>query len=310
MIAATTHILSRVAWPRWRLRGHGRSRRPHGHPKAGGHATRALGLLAILALGLFASSAAAAEADLSVQQIADKTNYTAYYQGKDGRAQVAMTIKDAQGRTRSRQFTILRRDDQPEGADDKAFTGEQRFYVYFHRPADVNKMVFMVHKHLDRDDDRWLYLPALDLVKRIAASDKRTSFVGSHFLYEDVSGRVTTLDTHELAEVTDTYYVLKNTPKDKGLVEFAWYKMWIHKKTFIPVKIEYYDARGEAYRTYTALKVETIDGFPTVTKARMSDTKIGGETVMEYSDVEYGVDLPADVFTERYLRQPPRKHLK
>jgi hypothetical protein len=254
--------------------------------------------------------AAAAEADLSVQEIVDKTNYTAYYQGKDGRAQVAMTITDKQGRTRSRQFTILRRDDQAEDAKDAEFTGEQRFYVYFSRPADVNKMVFMVHKHLDRDDDRWLYLPALDLVKRIAASDKRTSFVGSHFVYEDVSGRVTTLDEHELAETTDTYYVLKNTPKDKDLVEFAWYKMWIHRKSFIPVKIEYYDDQGEAYRTYTALEVETIDGFPTVTKAKMTDKKIGGETVMEYSGVEYNVGLPKDIFTERYLRQPPRKHLK
>ena len=265
-------------------------------------------LTVLVGLGLLAATPAAA--DLSVREIVEKTNYTAYYQGADGRAQVAMTITDAQGRTRSRAFTILRRDDQPEGAKDAAFTGEQTFYVYFHRPADVNKMVFMVHKHLDRDDDRWLYLPALDLVKRIAASDKRTSFVGSHFVYEDVSGRATTLDTHELTETTDTYYVLKNTPKDKTLVEFASYTMWIHKKTFIPVKTEYYDKQGEAYRTYTALKVETVDGFPTVTKAQMSDTKIGGSTTMEYADVQYGVGLPADIFSERYLRQPPRKHLK
>ncbi len=268
------------------------------------------GTVALAAALVPALPASAAEADLSVQEIVDKTNYTAYYQGKDGRAQVAMTITDKQGRTRSRQFTVLRRDDRAEDAKDAEFTGEQRFYVYFSRPADVNKMVFMVHKHLDRDDDRWLYLPALDLVKRIAASDKRTSFVGSHFVYEDVSGRVTTLDEHELVETTDTYYVLKNTPKDKDLVEFASYKMWIHRKSFIPVKIEYVDAQGEAYRTYQALKVETIDGFPTVTKAKMTETKIGGETVMEYSGVGYNVGLPKDIFTERYLRQPPRQHLK
>jgi len=264
----------------------------------------------VAAVGLLAPPALAAEADLSLDQIVARTNYTAYYQGADGRARVSMTITDKQGRTRSRQFTILRRDDQAEDAKDPEFTGEQTFYVYFHRPADVNKMVFMVHKHLDRDDDRWLYLPALDLVKRIAAGDKRTSFVGSHFLYEDVSGRVTTLDKHELVETTDTYYVLRNVPKDADLVEFAWYKMWIHRKTFIPVKIVYYDEQDEAYRTYTVLKVETIQGFPTVTKAKMSDTNIGGHTVAEYRDVEYNVGLPAGIFAERYLRQPPRKYLK
>jgi len=53
---------------------------------------------------------------------------------------------------------------------DVADGGDQKFYVYFLEPADVRKMVYMVWKHTDRDDDRWLYLPALDLVKRIAAS--------------------------------------------------------------------------------------------------------------------------------------------
>jgi len=278
--------------------------------------TYALMLTAAAAVAVLAPPApapgAAGEtaADLKVADIVHRTNYAAYYKGADGRAQVAMTITDAQGRTRSREFAILRRDDQPEGAEDESFTGEQKFYVYFHRPADVNKMVFMVHKHLDRDDDRWLYLPALDLVKRIAAGDKRTSFVGSHFFYEDVSGRSPALDEHELIETTDTYYVLNNTPKDKTAVEFASYKMWVHKKTFIPVKIQYVDKQGEAYRTYTALKVDTIQGFPTVTQAKMEDTRIGGHTVLAYSDVAYNVGVPADIFTERYLRQPPRKYLK
>ena len=264
----------------------------------------------LVSVGPLAPPARGAGADLSLDEIVDKTNYVSYYQGRDGRAQVSMTITDSQGRTRSREFSIVRRDDQPEGAKDQAFTGDQKFYVYFRRPSDVNGMAFMVHKHLDRDDDRWLYLPALDLVKRIAASDKRTSFVGSHFLYEDVSGRVTTLDKHELVETTDTYYVLKHTPKDKDLVEFAWYKMWIHRKSFIPVKIVYYNEQDEAYRTYQVLKVETIQGFPTVTKAKMSDTNIGGHTVIEYTGVGYNIGLPADIFAERYLRQPPRKYLK
>ena len=129
---------------------------------------------------------------------------------------VKMTITDDQGREREREFTILRRD-----ADDT--DREQKFYVYFHQPADVRDMVFMVWKHVGADDDRWLYLPALDVIKRIAASDERTSFVGSNFFYEDVSGRGIEEDNHELVETTDVYYVLKNTPKDPGAVEFDSY---------------------------------------------------------------------------------------
>jgi len=260
------------------------------------------------ALAFAAAPARAAEPD--VKTIVENTNRAAYYQGRDGRAHVSMTITDAQGRTRTREFTILRRDDQPAGEKDDKTCGEQKFYVYFHRPADLNKMVFMVHKHLDRDDDRWLYLPALDLVKPIAASDKRTSFVGSHFLYEDVSGRRITDDHHERLQTTDNYYVLKNTPKDADKVEFASFTMWIHKTTFLPVKIEYYNKAGEVYRTYEALKVADLGGYPTVTKARMTDKAMGGHTVLEYTNVTYNLDLPDEIFAERYLRQAPRKYLK
>ena len=164
---------------------------------------------------------------------------------------------------------------------------------------------FIASKHAKK-----VYQITYHLAMTIAGGDKRTSFVGSHFLYEDVSGRRITADTHELLETTDNYYVLKNTPKDADKVEFASFKMWIHKTTFIPVKIEYYDKKGEAYRTYEALKVDTIDGYPTVTKSRMTDNAMGGHTVLEYADVKYNLDLPDEIFAERYLRQAPRKYLK
>lgn len=241
---------------------------------------------------------------MSVDEIVSKSNHTAYYQGPDGKATVMMEIIDTQGRKRTRDFTILRKD-----VDDTNDT-EQKFYVYFHRPADVNKTAFLVWKHTNKDDDRWLYLPALDLVKRIAASDERTSFVGSHFFYEDVSGRTPSEDTHELLEETDNYYVLKSTPKQKDKVEFAYYKNWIHKATFIPVKTEFYDKNDTAYRTYEAVKVDTIDGFPTVTESKMTDNTIGGFTRMHYSKVEYNIDVPEDIFSERYLRAAPRKYLR
>ncbi|MDY6853094.1 MAG: outer membrane lipoprotein-sorting protein [Thermodesulfobacteriota bacterium] len=242
----------------------------------------------------------------SVEDIVNQANQVAYYQGDDGQAKVSMSITDSQGRIRYRRFTILRKDDNSE---EKSF-GDQKFYVYFHRPADVNKMVFLVWKNIDKDDDRWLYLPALDLVKRIAASDKRTSFVGSHFFYEDVSGRNINEDKHELEKTTENYYVLKNTPIKPELVEFSYYYMWIHRNTFLPIKVEYYDKNKEKYRVYEALKVEDVQGFKTVTKSRMKDLQSKEETVTEYSNVKYNIGLSEDIFTERYLRNAPAKYLR
>jgi hypothetical protein len=228
-----------------------------------------------------------------------KANLAAYYAGNDSRAEIRMTITDAQGRTRERELVMLRRD--------VADGGEQKFYVYFEKPGDVRRMVFMVHKYLDRDDDRWLYLPALDLVKRIAASDKRTSFVGSHFVYEDVSGRGVDEDVHELIETTESHFILKNTPKDQAGVEFSFYKVWIDRTNSLPVKAEYYDREGRKYRVVEALEIRTIQGYPTVVKSRAGDLASGGETVAEFFDIRYDIGLDDKIFTERYLRRPPRE---
>ncbi len=247
--------------------------------------------------------ASASFASLDVASIVDQANATAYYQGKDGKAKLRMTIEDGQGRVRERALSILRRDDD---TDD----GNQKFYVYFERPTDVKGTAFLVWKQAEGPDERWLYLPALDLVKRIAAGDERTSFVGSHFFYEDVSGRSPFDDVHELVEETDDYYVLKSSPREVSGVEFASYTSWIHKGTFLAVKIEYSDEQGKVYRTYEALDVQQIEGFYTVMKSRMSDSRIGGSTVLTYEDVDYDNGFEDNLFQERSLRTPPRRYLR
>lgn len=255
-----------------------------------------------LFLGLASSLIAAEEPD--VQTIVNKANIVAYYQGKDGKATVKMTITSKRGQKRSREFIILRKDVKDGG--------DQKYFVYFQKPADVRKMVYLVDKHTakGRDDDRWMYLPGLDLVRRIAASDKRTSFVGSDFLYEDISGRNLDDDTHELIETTDKLFVVKNVPKKPETVEFGHYNVSIDRKTYVPVRMDFYDKKGKLYKTIESAKIETIQGFPTVVKSVVSNLKTGSRTEMEFSKVKYNINLKDSIFTERYLRRPPREAIR
>ena len=236
--------------------------------------------------------------ELTADEVVAKANQAAYYAGTDGRAAVKMTISDSQGGNRQRAFTLLRLTTQD---------GNQKFYVYFTEPADVRKMAYLVWKNVGGDDDRWLWLPALNLKKRIAPGDKRTSFVGSDFLYEDVSSRIQAEDSHELLEVTDQHYLIKHVPKDPGSVEFTWYKTWIDLKTFLPMRAEYYDDSGEHYREVEAVKVEVVQGHPTVMIAEARDLRSGSVTRNEFSKVEYDLGLKEQIFTERFLRRPPRE---
>ena len=246
----------------------------------------------------------------TLDEIIRKTEHTAYYLGNDGSARVKMTITDSQGRERKRRFSILRMDQQTDQQDQEAFSGNQKYYLHIDSPSDLKNTVLLVWKNPGGDDDRWLYLPALDLAKRIAASDKRTSFLGSDYLYEDISGRSMNADSHELVETTKDYYVIRNVPSQADTVEFSEYTMWIHRQTFLPVKVEYLDKQGKKYRVYDVLGVETLQGYPTITRSRMQDLVSGQESTMEFSHIKYDRGLPEDIFTERYLRNPPNDLLR
>jgi Outer membrane lipoprotein-sorting protein len=256
---------------------------------------RTLSLLVSLLLLVLGGTGFAAEDAL---EIVKQANRASYYAGQDGRADVHMVITDASGGTRERSFNILRLNVAGE---------DQKFYVYFREPADVSKMAYLVWKHVGGDDDRWLWLPALNLKKRIAPGDKRTSFVGSDFFYEDVSGRGVNEDDHALVETGATFYLIKSVPKDPGSVEFSSYQVWIDAKSYLPLKAEYLDKNGELYRRVEATRIETIQGHPTVMEAVASDLKAGTKTSNSFSNVAYDIGLKEQIFTERFLRRPPRE---
>ena len=226
-----------------------------------------------------------------------------YYPQTDAKSEISMRIVNRQGQVRQRRLTMLRLNETPGG--------DQFYYIYFHEPADVKGMSFLVLKHLGRDDDRWMYLPAIDLVKRIATSDKRTSFAGSDFTYEDVSGRALDQDENELVgeENLGTYscLVVKSTPKRPGEAEFSYRKFWIDKTTHLPIKVENYDLKGKLYKVYEAKEIQTIQGTPTITKAVMKDLGEDRHTEITMKTVSYNVGITSDIFQERLLRRPPRQ---
>lgn len=269
-------------------------------------------LLSLMLFGAPCQSIAGKE-EPSIETIIARSNHASLYQGADCQGTTTMTITDSQGRVRKRQFNMLRKNGD---APDK----EQKYFVYFIEPSDVRKMVFMVHKHVGegKDDDRWLYMPSLDLVKRIAASDKRTSFIGSDFLYEDISGRSPEEDTHELQKTTDQFYVVRNISKKPDAVEFAFYVAHIDKKTFIPMKIEYFKAEGKPYRTIEVLEVQSVGAtengkpvtYPTVVRSVAKDLENGGQTEMVFANPRYNAGLGDDLFTERYLRRAPKEVMR
>lgn len=243
---------------------------------------------------------------LTAEEIVKKSQEAFYYQGDDFRARVVMKLITKSGNERIREMTMLRKNYGKTG-------GEQKYFIYFHQPSDVNKMSFMVYKYKGRDDDRWLFIPAINMIKMIAARDKSSSFVGSDFTYEDISGRDIDDDTHSLEREDilngQDVYVIKSTPK-AGDMNYSYKMSWISKKHFLPLKEEYYDLKGVLMKIFTAVKIEEYKGFPTVVQRTMKNLQSGHRTEVDFLDTEYNVGIEDSLFSERFLKRPPAKWIK
>jgi len=262
--------------------------------------------ITMLAAALLLTLATIGSAQEDANEIMKKSHINYYYAGDDGVAEVSMSILDKRGKERVREFTMLRLDISDGG--------DQMYYTYFKKPSDVARLTFMVHKKADGNDARWIYVPAVDLIKPISADDKNSSFVGSDFTYEDVSGRHWNEDNHTLKGEADLdgkpVWLVESTPKDAGYSGFAKKLSYIDKATYLPLKEEYFNAKGEMTRIFKAEKIDTIDDIVTVTVRSMQDLKQERKTTVTFSSIKYNQGLTADIFTERYLKNPPRQFIK
>ncbi len=266
-------------------------------------------LIALVATwGLAAILPVAAQEAPTAEQIVERSLKAFFYQGDDFKTKVTMELFDQAGHKRTRVLTMLRKN--------AAGGWNQKYFIYFHEPGDVRGITFMVWKYPGKEDDRWIFVPAVDLVRRIAASDKRSSFVGSDFTYEDVSGRDLDADTHSLLRSERLgerdCYVIQSVPKEP--LEYAKKIAWIARDIYLPVKEEYYSAQGELLKVFSADRIDNLSGakatFPTVLKRTMKNLKTGHRTEVTFGTAVYNVGLKDDDFSERYMRNPVRSWIE
>ena len=244
----------------------------------------------------------------NADEIMERSQRAYYFAGEDAKGVLKMDLIDRKGNTRRRVLTMLRRNQES--------AGEQKYFMYFHEPGDVRRVTFMIWKYPGREDDRWIYVPAVDLIRRIAAADKYSSFVGSDFSYEDVSGRDLSEDTHSLLEQEmlddQDVFVIESIPLTAAA--FTRRVSWIDKESFLPLKIEYYDAQDQLQRIFTANAIEDIAAgegadrraYRTIMKRTMENVRTGHRTVVTVTSVNYDLGLSDEDFSERHMRRPPR----
>jgi hypothetical protein len=101
-------------------------------------------------------------------------------------------------------------------------------------------------------------------------------------------------------------YLVKSTPKGAD-ADFGYKFTWVDKANFLPLKEEQYDKKGARYKLFTAGEVADIQGIPTVVKRSMKNLQSGHRTEVAYLNTGYDLGIEDSLFSERFLRRPPRK---
>jgi hypothetical protein len=193
--------------------------------------------------------------------------------------------------------------------------------MFFLSPADVSGTGFLTHDYdaPDREDDQWLFLPALNKTKRIAAGDKSGSFMGSDFSFADLtSRRVDDYDysfndqQREAVVYGKNTWVIEVIPKDEKVITETGYKraiVFVRRDNHVIVRAIYFPEDGNTIKYYDVKKLELIDGVWTATEIHMT-TKKGKrtehKTILSFSNIKYDQEsVNEDLFTTRRLEKGP-----
>ncbi|RDH46412.1 outer membrane lipoprotein-sorting protein [Zooshikella ganghwensis] len=216
----------------------------------------------------------------------------------DSQADVTMVLRNAQGEESKRDMVIFTQEVDNDG---------DKVLIRFLSPGDVKGTALLNYTHKIEDDERWLFLPSIKRVKRLASKNKSGPFMGSEFSYEDLSSPE--LEKYEYRYLKDEVlngvdcFVVERIPKDK----FSGYirqEVWYDKEAYRIRKINYID------RKQTLLKTQINSGFKLFSgefwrplKVAMVNHQTGKSTELLYNTLTMKVGLEKTLFKPSGLKR-------
>jgi outer membrane lipoprotein-sorting protein len=243
------------------------------------------------------------QSELSGDQIAQRIN--ARDEGRAAIRRLTIDMIDSAGKKRTRVTTVLRRTD-PDA---------KRTVIHYHEPANVKGTAFLNVDYLEpgRDDARWIYLPAMRKVRRIAASDRGDYFFGTDFTYEDINNETKVniddytrrrVGTERLDDVE--CLVMEALPVSETVAAELGYSRvlsWVDPQIWMLRRVDYWDRRGQLLKTIRFLDIRQVQEKWTAHRLEAENRQTGHRTILRFEKVEYAQTLEDGLFTIEALQR-------
>lgn len=216
----------------------------------------------------------------------------------DQRATLEMTLRNRRGDESRRRLEVSTLEVSDDG---------DRSLTIFKSPRDIAGTAFLSYTHALKPDDQWLFLPALNRVKRIASANKSGPFVGSEFAYEDLSS--SELQKYEYLWLRDEAvdgrpaFVIEERPQypHSGYTRRV---VWLDQQMFQPLKVEFYDRRNSLLKTLTASAYTLhLERYWRPSSMLMVNHQTGKSTTLNWLDYRFGNGLGARDFDQNTLKR-------
>lgn len=216
----------------------------------------------------------------------------------DFQAKMSMLLRNRHGEESLRQMRVK----SLEVADD----GDKSLIV-FDQPRDVKGTALLTFSHKVKDDDQWLYLPALKRVKRIASRNKSGPFMGSEFAFEDLASQEVEKYTYKYIrdDVLDgkPVFIIERYPVSK-YSGYTRQLVWMDQAEYIPLKVEFYDRKNALLKTLTFKGYKQyLDQHWRADEMYMENHQTGKSTLLTWKDYKFRTALKDSDFTRNSLKR-------
>ena len=209
--------------------------------------------------------------------------------------ELTMTLKNKNGQTSERSLSNRILELTEDG--DKSL-------IVFNSPKDVKGTATLTYTHKVGADDQWLYLPSIKRVKRISSNNKSGPFVGSEFAYEDLSSQEVEKYTYKFLKEEGSLLYVEQDPVDPKSGYTRRIATYNKDKGYRIEKVEFYDRKNALLKTlnYSDYKLYK-DKFWRALTLHMVNHQSNKETMLKFSDYNFGADLDDDDFTQVALQR-------
>lgn len=254
-------------------------------------------LIVLAAIGFLTYSQVAWSAPQDAAALMERNAAITRFSTSTADAEFVLEAKDGGRRVRKASMATKL---QPNG------TGTMRL-VRFEAPADIRGTSTLLIEQAAQDDDMWVYLPAMKRVRRLVASNKKDSFIGTDFSYGDVMGHKVGDWKHTLlpAQQRDgvAHYVVESVPADPAVLANSGYAKrttWIRKDNNATSFVETQDTGGRPYKHFVFSDIQAVDaanGKWQPMKAVGTNLQSGHTTTIVFSQFKVGQPLPDSLFS-------------